>query len=175
MHPAKRPSLGKSIGVGLATLLIFGMAVSCGTDATKEATVRQLAIGSWACTPDVEESDWQSFTVGIKETGRFTITPDFDASDVPDNAYSELPGAWKITDGDLSWMFDDIPMDQRFRVEGFDALTPESKSFTISDPGPFTSASPPDPDRQKILVDAHGTDSVTLQMPEGEPWTCTRK
>lgn len=125
--------------------------------------------------PDIEDSDWMAFTLAIEDVGRFTLTPDPVDLEAPADAYRDIEGAWKIEDGDLSWVFDDLPMDQRFRVEGFDALTPKSESFTISDPGPFTSASPPDPDRQKILVDAHGTDSVTMQMPEGDPWTCTRQ
>ena len=159
----------------VASLVTFGVVASCGTDAVKEASIRKLAIGTWACTPDVQDSDWSSFTLEVEDAGRFTLVPDSKPEDVPVDFFPEISGDWEIDDGDLKWTFDDVPMDRRFRVEGFDALTPESESFTISDPGPFTSASPPDPDRQEILVDADGTDSVTMQMPEGEPWTCTRQ
>ena len=159
----------------LAVVFAVGALAACSAAAkAKDATIAKLAIGSWACASDDAAADRLPFTV--KVTSRtFSVKTDAPATGKPADAQDELHGTWSVSHGTLDWGFKDVAMDRRFRVAGFDALTPKSKSFTIDDPGPFTSASPRDPDHQKILTTVHGTDSVTLQIPEGEPWTCHRQ
>ena len=88
----------------------------------------------------------------------------------------ELTGTWAIEDGDLRWGFDRYGGDQAV-VEGFDALTLESSEFTLQFPGIFEANDGTDDpaEEQDFLVDANGTDSVTLRVRTGAPWTCDRQ
>jgi hypothetical protein len=166
-----RPVAGLLVVVGCAA------GTSCGADEVRERVIRELAVGSWACAPDAPGSEEVPFTVDVGDDGTFTVTvdPDHleDATELPD----ELSGTWAIEDGDLAWSFDLGRGPARSVVPDFDALTLESTEFTLRYPGIFESNDGPDdpPIEQDFLVDAHGTDSVTLRVPGGQPWTCDRR
>ena len=181
VEPARRSARSRSHSrlVAASCLLVvaaFVALAACGAASrAREATIEKLAVGTWACAADDSASHARPFTITVTSHGTFSLMTDDAAKGPSAGPQGELHGTWSIAHGTLDWGFNDIPMKRRFQVEGFSALTPHSTSFTIEDPGPFTSASPPDPDHQKILTTVHGTDSVTLQIPEGEPWTCHRQ
>ena len=159
-------------------MLGLALATACGADEVQDAAIRQLAIGSWACAPDADGAGEQPFTVRVDGDGTFVASgePSSHPDDGPYPKY-EISGSWSIEDGDLEWGFDDVQQMERPRVEGFDALTLESTEFTLTNPGPFEAADGTgEPgEGQAFLVDVHGSDSVTLSVPGGEPWTCDRQ
>jgi hypothetical protein len=167
------------LGAASTLFLALGLAVvaACGNDAAKDAAIRELAIGSWACAPDAEGAAEQPFTIQIDNNGAFSASvernPAIEDAALPD----EITGTWAIENGDLEWGFDDVQGTERPLVEGFDSLTLESTEFTLKYPGGLEANDGTDDpaEEQDVLVDAHGPDSVTLSVPGGEPWTCNRK
>ena len=105
-----------------------------------------------------------------------TVDPAANAED-PEARRGTITGTWAIEDGDLSWAFDGVEGEERSTVEAFDALTLDSERFTIDHAGAFEANDGPDDpaDEQEVLIDASSTDSVTLRVPEGDPWTCDRQ
>jgi hypothetical protein len=158
---------------------VFGLVVvnACGADEVEDAAITELAVGSWACAPDADGAGEQPFSVRIDGDGTFVASgePSSHPDDGPYPTY-EMSGSWTIQNGDLEWGFDDV-QNVEPRLEGFDALTRESTGFTLTNPGPFEVADGTGApgEEQDFLVDAHGTDSVTLSVPGGEPWTCDRQ
>lgn len=150
---------------------------ACGADAVRRTVIGELAVGAWACAPDAAGSREVPFTVRVGEDGTFALAVEpghsEDATELPD----ELSGTWEVEDGDLTWSFDLGRGPVRSVVPGFDALTLESTGFTLRYPAIFEANDGPDdsPDEQDFLVDVHGTDSVTLSVPGGDPWTCNRQ
>ena len=170
---------GSRLTVVSCVLVLAGLAVvaGCSSDAVKEAAIRELAVDSWDCVPQAPGAGELPFTVKIEDDGTFAVS--FDAVSTEDavRPAGTISGTWAIEDGDLEWGFDDFQASEKALVEGFDSLTLESAGFTLKrswilEPGD----GPDDPaDEQDIVVDAHGTDSVTLSFPGGDPWTCGRQ
>lgn len=96
-----------------------------------------------------------------------------DASSTSDG----ITGTWAIEDGDLEWGFDARADLGKSRIDGSDTLTPDSSELTLTNPGFFEVNDGDDhtAGKQDVIIDANGTDSVTLNVPGGEPWTCNRK
>jgi hypothetical protein len=161
----------------LALVLVLTAVAACGADEAKAATIRTLAVGSWACAPDADGTAYLSFTVQVEGDGTFGVSVDPGAAGAGGAPPEEISGTWAIEDGDLQWAFDDVQGREKSRVEGFDALTPESTRFTLLWAGIFEANDGADdpPDEQEVLVEARGTDSVTFRVPGGEPWTCDRQ
>ena len=159
-------------------MLVLGLAAvaSCSADEARESVIAELAVGSWACAPDAEGSAELPFTVRIAGDGTFAVAVEPAALDEDRGLPDELTGTWAIEDGDLRWGFDRYGGDQAV-VEGFDALTLESSEFTLQFPGIFEANDGTDDpaEEQDFLVDANGTDSVTLRVRTGAPWTCDRQ
>ena len=182
MHPvehAPRPSRARSRakqGTVSSLVLLLGTAtvIACGADEVRDTAITELAVGSWACAPDADGADELPFTVQIQGGGTFGVTAE--AEPGSSSGY-EISGTWEVVDGDLRWGFDDVQAREKSVVEGFDALTLESTGFTLQWPGIFEANDGTDDpaDEQEVLVDAHGTDSVTLSVPGGDPWTCDRQ
>jgi hypothetical protein len=168
-------SRSKQVAVA-CLVLVLGTAplIACGADEVREAAITELAIGSWACAPDAAEASELPFTVQIQGGGTFAVTAETEAGS---SSGYEISGTWEVVDSDLRWGFDDVQAREKSVVEGFEALTPESTRFTILWPGIFEANDGTDDpaDKQEVLVDANGTDSVTLSVPGGEPWTCDRQ
>lgn len=167
------------IAVAWPTLLLGPVAVAiaaCGSEA-RDAALRELAVGSWACAPDAEGSGERPFTVRIDDDGTFGVSVESDpTSDDVGLPTDEIAGTWVIDNGDLEWGFDEIRIG-RMVVADFDALTLESTRFTLENGGFFEANDGFDdpPDEQDVEVDIHSTDSVTLTVPGGKPWTCDRQ
>ena len=182
MHPvehAPRPSRARSRakqGTVSSLVLLLGTAtvIACGADEVGDTAITELAVGSWACAPDAAGADELPFTVQIQGGGTFGVTAE--AEPGSSSGY-EISGTWEVVDGDLRWGFDDVQAREKSVVEAFDALTLESTGFTLQWPGIFEANDGTDDpaDEQEVLVDAHGTGSVTLSVPGGDPWTCDRQ
>lgn len=156
--------------------LVLGLAgVAACSDEAKDVVMSELAIGSWVCAPAAPGATNQPFTIHIEDDGTFRVPAE--PGSVPDDVLpndDEITGTWAIEDGDLAWGVDG---QGGAVVEGFDALTLESTGFTLLQPGAFeANDGPNDPvGEQDVLVDTHGTGSVTLRVPDGDPWTCDRQ
>lgn len=150
---------------------------ACGADEAKETAIGKLAIGSWACAPDADGAAEMPFTVQIKGGGTFDVSVAPDAAPEGGAPPGEISGTWAIEDGDLRWGFDDVQAEEESLVEGFDALTLESTRFTLMWAGIFEANDGADDpaEEQEVLVETHGTDSITLRVPDGDPWTCDRR
>lgn len=179
-YPSRRPR-SRFQGSAISYLiLVLGLAVviGCGADEVQDAAISELAIGSWACAPDADGAGELPFTVQIEGDGTFGVSmaPNSRPEDVspPED---ELSGTWAIEDGDLELGFDEAQHLKRTVVEGFDALSLESTEFTLTNPGIFEANDGTDDpaEEQDVLVDVDGTDSVTLSVPGGGPWTCDRE
>lgn len=151
-----------------------GALLACGAEEVREAAITELAIGSWACAPDAPGADELPFTVQIRGGGTFDVTAE---PALGSDSGQEISGSWEVVDGDLRWGFDGVQARERSVVEDVDALTPESTGFTLLWAGIFEANDGADDpaDEQEVLVDARGTDSVTLRVPGGDPWTCDRQ
>lgn len=183
MEPSPHPS---SAGSGVQRLaaswliitLCLTVVIACGAEAAKDAVMSELAIGSWACSPDAVGAGEQPFTVEIADNGTFraSIEPDPAAEDASPPS-DEISGTWAIEDGDLEWGYDVRQDLDKTRIDGFDSLTLDSSELTLTNPGIFEANDGIDDpvDEQDVVIDADGTDSVTLNVPGGEPWTCNRK
>lgn len=160
-------------------ILVLGLTavIACGAGEVQDGAISELAVGSWACSPDADGAGELPFTVQIAGDGTFgvSVEPDSATEDVSPPS-DEISGTWTIEDGDLVWGFD-VQAAEKTLVEGFNALTLESTGFTLTNPGIFEANDGADDpaEEQDVLVDAHGTDSVTLSVPGGEPWTCDRQ
>lgn len=178
-HPSRPRSRPQQIAVS-CFILVLGLTatIACGADEVRDGAISELAIGSWACSPDADGAGELPFTVQIAGDGTFrvSVAPDSATEDVSAPS-DEISGTWAIEDGDLMWGFVDVQTAQQIMVEGFDALTLESTEFTVTNPGIFEANDGADDpaEEQDVLVDAHSTDSVTLSVPGGEPWTCDRQ
>lgn len=179
MDPSPRSSRSRIVPVS-CLFLVLGLAavVACSADEAKEAAIRELAIGSWACAPDEEGASSVPFAVEIDDDGTFVVSPEDDPA-VDDGLPPgyEFSGTWAIEDGDLEWALVDVARMDEVRIEGFEDLTLESTRFTLDDAGMFEANDGPDDPvgEQDVIVDTHGTDSVTLRYPDGDPWTCDRQ
>jgi hypothetical protein len=173
---SSRPRSRLVIAVALFVVSALAFMVAC-SDEAKDAVMSELAVGSWTCAPDAEGAENQPFTIHIEDDGTFRVPaePGSVPNDVLPND-DEITGTWGIDDGDLEWGVDGQGGD-RTVVEGFDALTLESPGFTLLQAGILEANDGSDDPvgEQDVLVDTHGTDSVTLRVPEGEPWTCDRQ
>lgn len=179
MEPAPHPTRSRPVPA-TCLFLVLGLtaAAACGSDAAKEGAIRELAVGSWACAPDADGAEELPFTVQIEDDGTFGVSVEPDS--IPEDVVlsgDEISGTWAIEDGALEWGFDDVQATERTLVEGFDALTLDSTGFTLKHSSFFEPNDGTDdpPEEQNILVDTHGTDSVRLSVPGGEPWTCDRQ
>ena len=152
--------------------------IACGAEEAKDAVISELAAGSWACSPDADGASEQPFTVQIEDNGTFgvSIEPDPAAEDASPPS-DEITGTWAIEDGDLEWSFDARQDLGKTRIDGFDSLTLDSSELTLTNPGIFEANDGADDpaDKQDVIIDANGTNSVTLSVPGGEPWTCNRQ
>ena len=183
MEPCHHPS---SAGSGFqrltASWLIFTLCltvvIACGADAAKDAVMSELAVGSWACSPDADGAGEQPFTVQIADNGTFGVSYEPNpATEDASTPADEISGTWVIEDGDLEWGFDARPDFGKTRIDGFDSLTPNSSELTLTNPGilEVNDGDGHTAGKQDVIIDATGTDSVTLSVPGGEPWTCDRK
>lgn len=179
-YPSRRPRSRFQRSAISCLILVLGLAVvsACGADQVQDAAISELAIGSWGCAPDAEGAGELPFTVQIEGDGTFgvSVAPNSRPEDVSPPR-DEISGTWAIEDGDLEWGFDDIQQLEMTLVEGFDTLSLESTEFTLTNPGIFEANDGTDDpaEEQDVLVDVHGTDSVTLSVPGGGPWTCDRQ
>lgn len=173
-YPSRRPRSRFPQSAILCLILV--LVIACGADEVQDAAVGELAIGSWACAPDADGAGELPFTVQIRADGTFDVSaaPNSGPEDVSPPR-DEISGTWATEGGDLEWGFDGVQ--QRTVVEGFDALSLESAEFTVTNPGIFEANDGTDDpaEEQDVLVDIHGTDSVTLSVPGGGPWTCDRQ
>lgn len=173
-HPRCRLTLASCL------LAVAGLAMmaACSSDALKDAAIREIAVDSWDCVPAAPGAGELPFTVEIEDDGTFAVS--FDAVSTSEDVVrpaGTISGTWAIEDGDLEWGFDDFRPSEKALVEGFDSLTLASTGFTLKHSRIFEpNDGTDDPaEEQDIVVDAHGTDSVTLSVPGGDPWTCNRQ
>lgn len=158
------------IGRGAAALVALVGLGACSTEGAKELVLQELAMGTWSCAPDASTSSGVPFTVTIEDE-TFVMAFDFGTTPPEDDpGFNQLHGSWSLEDGDLSWSYDAMPGGQQARVEGFDELTLDSRTFTVTDPGRGSG-----PEDHEILTEAHGTDDVTFRISDGDPWTCKRQ
>lgn len=177
-HLFIRPGFRLNVPCYLVVLAGLVVVTACSADEVKDAAIRELAVDSWECTPQAPGAGELPFTVNIEDEGTFAVS--FDAvstsGDVVRPAGS-ISGTWAIEDGDLEWGFDEFQQTEKALVEGFDSLTLESTGFTLKHSSFFEpNDGTDDPaEEQDVLVDVHGTDSLTLSVPGGDPWTCDRQ
>jgi hypothetical protein len=163
----------RSLGLGL--VLGAGFLVGCGAaEEARDATLRELALGSWACTADEGGAEALPFIVRIEGDGTFGVAPDGSAADELPLPGGELTGTWTIEGGDLRWGFDGPAPVGPFTVPGFDDLDLESEQFTLENPA-FFGEDVEVADEEVFDVEAHSKDSVTLSVRGGDPWTCDRQ
>jgi hypothetical protein len=156
----------------------LGVPLACGADSVRDATVRELAVGTWRCTIESGEVVYAPLVVEIARGGTFAAS--FEVATSPSPVSSKLTGTWALEDGDLDWGFDEPATSERFRVPRFDDLTVDSTEFTLDSDGLFDPNPPMDTESalelpEVIEVEADGTDSVTFRQRGGDLWTCERQ
>lgn len=142
----------------------------CGADEARQAVVAELAIGTWACSPDDPTAGVGGLTIWIADDGTFGVGP-------PD---TDLTGTWAIVEGDLAWSFDRLRgVDDPFVIRDVDALGLDSTGFTLENAGSFEDHGDPEDagadGEQEYDVEVHNKDSVTFSNPGGTSWTCERQ
>lgn len=173
MQVVARGGGARSLWLGL--LVGAAVWVGCSAEEARDAVVRELALGSWACAAD-EDPDAQPLTVRIEDDGTFGVAFEAAPADEVPLPRGELTGTWAIEDGDLRWGFDGPRPLGPFTVPGFDALHLESTRFVLENPGFFGDEDVDDvTDEQVVDVEAHSKDSVSFSVPGGDPWTCDRE
>ena len=157
-------------GIVVLGLLAGAATMAACSSEAKDATIRQLAVGTWTCASDSKSHGDLPFDITIHRKGTFSLG--FTEDPMP----TKITGTWSLHDGDLDAAFNDAVLDANFKVNGFDALTTDSRSFTLhSAVGMAYETKAPSNEQEKVLTEVHGTDSVTFDTHGGHPWTCDRK
>jgi hypothetical protein len=175
----------RSARCALAAALVLvaaAAAAACSSDDAKEAAIEQLAVGTWACAPDLDGDPGSPFRIEVREGG-FTVTLDDTTK-----ANRKLTGTWSVEGGDLAIEFTGKAVGAPpIGVDDFDELTPESTGFRLTEPGIYApaqvtedmteeefAAALEEPAVLDVDVDVRGTSAITLDTADGDPWTCER-